>query len=171
MVFITTMTDGTNATAKPTFCARRMRNASEKRARARIVATPTSRQKRPGRHLASSSRRRGLASSSCGCGSLTANYSQGDRGRHNRNPKNEPEIVGAKHHQGNCSEWSDKSPDRIERLPEAKARASQVGRCKICDERIARGIAHALPDPINKPCCKHPAGRCGQREERFGKRC
>jgi hypothetical protein len=48
-------------------------NASEKWASARIVATPTSRQKRPGRHLASASCRRGLASASCGRGSLTAN--------------------------------------------------------------------------------------------------
>jgi hypothetical protein len=65
-----------------------------------------------------------------------------------------------------------KSPDRIERLPEAEAGASQVGRCKICDERIARGIAHALlPDAINKPSCKHPARRCGQCEDPFGKRC
>ena len=52
---------GTSAIGSPTFCERRIRNASEKRARVRIVATPTTAQNRPDRRFVSASRGRGLA--------------------------------------------------------------------------------------------------------------
>jgi hypothetical protein len=58
-------------------------------------------------------------------------HSNGDECRRNRDPKDEMEIVGAKHHHGDRGEWSDKSADSIERLAQAETGAPQLSRCKI----------------------------------------
>src|SRR5713101_3048969 len=76
-------------------------------------------------------------------------------------------MVGSQPHQPYGEERAEEGADRVERLAQPEARAAQMRRADIGDERVARRTPDALADPIDEPRGDQPFDRWRERKNRL----
>ncbi|ABA53387.1 200 kDa antigen p200, putative [Burkholderia pseudomallei 1710b] len=107
-----------------------------------------------------------------GRGLFDAEQDQRDRGerRHDREPQHRADVIGEREHQRDREQRPRERADGVHRLAQPEARAADLGRRDIGDERIARRAANALADAIEQPRGGDRRRPCRERKERLRQR-
>src|ERR1700704_2181651 len=82
-------------------------------------------------------------------------------------PKHRLEMIGCQPHQADGEERAEEGPNRIKRLTQAEARATQMRRTDIGDERIAWRTTDALADTVDEARCDQPSDGGRERKDRL----
>ena len=159
----------------PTFCARRTRNASEKRASVSTPAIATTnhvaaRQPRGCRPGAARVLSRRSPSARSGSSTPTTISATAQHRRHDRDPERRAEVAREIRHRAEREQRAADRADGVERLAQAEAASARVRRRDVGDQRIARRAANALADAIGEARADDPAQRRRQRKRELGDR-